>query len=417
MSVKMKKYSVTFIILLMTLSSLAIINIHVKPAQAPPLRNLTVQSTPIDGINFTINGTSYTTNTTANLDVGTSNVFNVTMPKTWMNGTDKYTFIRWEDNSTNPVRIITLQSDTTIIAFYAHVKVYVNQPQGYIPGVPEGTHFQIDIMIETNGFVDFGTPSICGWSVDLQVNPDVISINTTAPSPPPFPPPPPDAKIIGSEAGYVMYDYDQLLGSPNPPALLPGTAYPTTGYWDEITEIFVPMPSTGFGDYMTQTYYGGPAPLVTIEVTSKNETAYSLIDLLDVKWVDGNNKWHDVDNVIDGHYNPPPPNYTLTVESTPIDGINFTIGTTTYTTNTTVELQKGTYTVTMPSTWTVGADQYNFVKWENNSTNPLRTIDLTSNKTIIATYERALENYTLTVNSVPIDGIDFTINGTSYTTN
>ncbi|RLI44156.1 hypothetical protein DRO69_07995, partial [Candidatus Bathyarchaeota archaeon] len=146
-------------------------------------------------------------------------------------------------------------------------------------------------------------------------------INTTAPPPPPFPPPPPDAKIIGSKAGYVMYDYDQLLGSPNPPALLPGTAYPTTGYWDEITEVFVPLPSTGFGDYMTNDYYGGPAPLVTIEVTSKNDTQGSLIDLLDVKWLDGNNVWHDVDVVVDGYYGTPPaePSYSSAIGSGPIE--------------------------------------------------------------------------------------------------
>jgi len=80
------------------------------------------------------------------------------------------------------------------------------------------------------------------------------------------------------------------------------------------------------------------------------------------------------------------PVYNLTVESTPIDGINFTIDTTASTTNATVGLKEGNYTVTMPSTWMVGTDKYNFSQWEDASTNPVRTISLTADKTIIATY-------------------------------
>jgi len=77
----------------------------------------------------------------------------------------------------------------------------------------------------------------------------------------------------------------------------------------------------------------------------------------------------------------------LTVESTPIDGIDFTINATAHTTNSSVSLLEGTYIVTMPSTWMDGADQYNFVEWEDSSTNPVRSISITSNITIIATYE------------------------------
>jgi PKD repeat protein len=83
-------------------------------------------------------------------------------------------------------------------------------------------------------------------------------------------------------------------------------------------------------------------------------------------------------------------NYTLTVNSLPIVGVNFTVGSTTYVTNQSVSLLEGPHTVTMPSTWMNGTDQYNFVEWEDNSTNPQRAILLTSNKTITATYELAL---------------------------
>jgi len=40
----------------------------------------------------------------------------------------------------------------------------------------------------------------------------------------------------------------------------------------------------------------------------------------------------------------------------------------------------------MPDTWIDGADVYNFVEWEDASTVPSRTISLTADTTITATY-------------------------------
>jgi PKD repeat protein len=51
-----------------------------------------------------------------------------------------------------------------------------------------------------------------------------------------------------------------------------------------------------------------------------------------------------------------------------------------------VSLLEGSYAVSMPSVWMVGTDQYNFVEWEDTSTNWVRTIDLSSNTTMTATY-------------------------------
>jgi hypothetical protein len=50
------------------------------------------------------------------------------------------------------------------------------------------------------------------------------------------------------------------------------------------------------------------------------------------------------------------------------------------------QLDEGTYRVTMPQQVQVGSDVYNFKQWEDGSTNPVRTIDLTSDTTITATY-------------------------------
>lgn len=89
---------------------------------------------------------------------------------------------------------------------------------------------------------------------------------------------------------------------------------------------------------------------------------------------------------------PPPPTYILSVNSTPITGIQVTTKKEetelpTYMTPATIELEEGTYLVTVPSNHPVGADIYNFVQWEDGSTDPTRTINLVANKTITATYE------------------------------
>ncbi|RLI46253.1 hypothetical protein DRO69_03470, partial [Candidatus Bathyarchaeota archaeon] len=429
---------------------------------------LTVNSVPIVDVNFTIASKTYTTNKSISLLEG---LYTVTMPSTWTVGTDQYNFVKWENNSTNPTRVVSLTSNTTITAIYnqSYVKVYVNQTLGYIPGQPSGQTVTVDIIIEVTNITDNSPGGIVGWTIDIQVDPDVLNLTTA----------------IGAEPGYFLWEFANFYSYSAPS--LDFSLNATTGF-GEITELLLGVPG-GAGDYWSG------YKLVSFNMTSKSETAYSLIDLIDVYYMT-DSKWYPVDEVIDGYYNPVPvltvestpidginftidsttyttntsislpkeatvtmpltwtvdtdkyifrhwednstdpvrtlnlvsnttitatyglvQNYTLTVNSEPIAGVNFTIGSTTYLTNTSVSLLEGSYTVTMPSTWIVGADQYNFVKWENNSTNPTRVVSLTSNKTIIATYERVLENYTLTVNSVPIDGIDFTINGTSYTTN
>ena len=181
-----------------------------------------------------------------------------------------------------------------------HVKVYVDMPQGFIPGVAAGSTVTIDIMIVTTGITDCEPDGITGWGMDVEVDPDVLDINLTTNLPPPIPPPPPKAKVIGAKEGYFLYGYTAMMGL-GAPTLLPGTSDPLTGYWDEISEMIMPTPAGGAGDYISSTC----PKLVTLEVTSKSETAYSKIDLIDVEYMDATGAWHGVEEVIDGHYNPP----------------------------------------------------------------------------------------------------------------
>jgi len=180
------------------------------------------------------------------------------------------------------------------------VKVYVNQPLGYIPFVTPGSKVTIDIYIETSGIDDWADPNdgVVGWGLDLRIDPNVLSIDTTVVTVPP--PPHSDAKVIGARAGYFMWEYAQwyMLST----SLLGGTADPTTGYWDDVVEAYLPTPSLGPGDYTSGLY----PKLVTFEVTSKSDTQPCLIDLIDVEYVTPDGTVHPVDVVEDGYYGTPP---------------------------------------------------------------------------------------------------------------
>jgi len=210
------------------------------------------------------------------------------------------------------VLIISLIFTVTLIAAIkpakaAYVKFYVNQPSGYIPFQTPGANqaVVVDIYIETSGIPDgWGVQQgITGWGIDLRVDPNVLSINTVAPPPPPMPPPPPDAKVVGAQAGYCMFTYAGYYGLAD--NLLPGSADPTTGYWDDIVESLMPVTYGGIGDSMTAYY----PKLVTILMTSKSDTQPCLIDIIDAEYVLADGSVHKVDIVLDGYYGQPPPRH------------------------------------------------------------------------------------------------------------
>lgn len=83
-----------------------------------------------------------------------------------------------------------------------------------------------------------------------------------------------------------------------------------------------------------------------------------------------------------------PPKWNLSVNSTPIAGVPFTIeGINMFVTPWSGPLVEGTYVITMPANVIVDEINYNFVSWEDGSTNPARTINLLSDMTLMATYE------------------------------
>jgi len=275
------------------------------------------------------------------------------------------------------------------------VTFYVKMPNGWIPGVAPGDLVPVEVWIDSPP--DAG---IVAWTLSLQWDPTVLEIGYFVPFPPP-------GITLDVAEGSWLKNWTDTYPWPDGTTFLEGSIDKEGGK--------VTTTSCGINkwrDLPSGAGAGGTGQLVIYYFTSLSETAYSPLDLIDADCEYGTTeKVFSVDVVIDGHYNQP---LVLTVESTPIDGINFTIDTTTYTTNCSVSLLKGDYTVAMPSTWMVGADEYNFKHWEDDSTDPVRTVSLTTNLTITATY---VPVYNLTVESLPIGGIDFTVDATAYTTN
>ena len=180
---------------------------------------------------------------------------------------------------------LTLVHMTMPVKAQHHVKVYVDQPLGFIPGVAVGGKVTVDTIIEVSGIFDNTPESIVGWLMNIAVDPTVLGI---------YAPP----QYRGATGGYFLYDFafDQGYSTPT---LSPGTANPNTGYWTNLGEVIMPTPPGGAGDG-----YSG-RKLVTLFFYSKSNTAYSRIDLMEVKYVDATGTWHPVDEVVGGNYNLP----------------------------------------------------------------------------------------------------------------
>jgi len=114
---------------------------------------------------------------------------------------------------------------------------------------------------------------------------------------------------------------------------------------------------------------------------------------------------------------PPPPTHTLSIYSSPIDGVSFNLDGESHVTPLSTTLDEGNHTVVVPSTVDVAEKTYNFKNWEGGSTNPARTINLVRDTSITAYYEETPPaTHVLSVSSTPITEISFTVDRTEYTT-
>jgi parallel beta-helix repeat protein len=107
------------------------------------------------------------------------------------------------------------------------------------------------------------------------------------------------------------------------------------------------------------------------------------------------------------------PYYELTVTSSPITGVTFTINGVLKTTPYNEWLLEEPYILVMPDTYTVGDAKYLWDKWNDGVTSRSRTVTMNNDISLTGCYTGPY--YRLTVTSTPITGIPFTINAASKT--
>ena len=84
---------------------------------------------------------------------------------------------------------------------------------------------------------------------------------------------------------------------------------------------------------------------------------------------------------------PPPITYTLSVSSTPVAGVLFTLDDQQHTTQWSGSLTEGPHTIRMPSSVIVDSDTYNFDRWSDGDANPEKKVDLQADMSLVATYK------------------------------
>lgn len=93
-----------------------------------------------------------------------------------------------------------------------------------------------------------------------------------------------------------------------------------------------------------------------------------------------------VDDLVVSATQPPTPSYLLSIDTTPVTGVSFSLDGLEKTTPYSADLDVGSYTIIMPSSVSSGGITYTFSKWNDDSTNPQKTITLTSDASLTATY-------------------------------
>jgi hypothetical protein len=82
-----------------------------------------------------------------------------------------------------------------------------------------------------------------------------------------------------------------------------------------------------------------------------------------------------------------PKQYTLTIDSSPISGVQFTLSGSTYTTKFSKSLLAGNYTLSFPTEVNVGGVKYVFSGWSDGFSSSTRTITLNSDISLTVYYK------------------------------
>lgn len=126
----------------------------IEPPPPPPPENgeysLTVESNPLTGVPFTINGQQANTPKTFTLTEG---AHTVVMPSSVVVGEDIYNFKVWENGSENPERTVNLIADLVIIATYEKPSLPPETPPSATSGILEIHAFLGENQVSASGVV------------------------------------------------------------------------------------------------------------------------------------------------------------------------------------------------------------------------------------------------------------------------
>lgn len=370
--------------------------------------------------------------------------YRITMPLNVLAGTDTYTFLQWEDGSTNPERLINLLSDMTITATYKppapppppqYVLTISTATVGGTTNPASGSYsYDEDTSVEVSALPSSGY-SFDHWVLDGanagSTNPISLVMDADHSLQAVFAlvPPVQYTLTIASEEGGTttpvpgnyLYNTGTSVEVSAAPAsgynfnhwLLDGVSYSTnpivivmtgnralTAYFSTVP----PPPPTRYKLNLATTIGGSTVPTpgiieydagATVTVAAVPNTGYDF-----TRWeLDGISSTQnpitvvmDKDHMLLAVFTttpppPPEPTHTLAITSAPVTGVPIQVDGTSYSTPTPpITLQEGTHIVECPANVQSGNDIYNFQQWEDGSVNVKRTITLTTDTTIMASY-------------------------------
>lgn len=98
-----------------------------------------------------------------------------------------------------------------------------------------------------------------------------------------------------------------------------------------------------------------------------------------------------------------PSTYALSVSSSPISDVSFTLDDVSYTTKSSMSLDEGKYVVAVPSEVDVSGTTYVFVNWSDGSAASTKTVNLSSDISLTAYFEEEIQPLEITITS-PLTG-------------
>lgn len=405
------------------------VSIFAEYVPVVPQHTLAVTATPIN-VSVDVNGVAYQTPTgPITLDEGT---YVVTVPEV-VTTPEQYTFVRWNDGSTNPAITINLTSDVTLEATYA-VRTFdltirvagsgsgTTDPSPGTYPYPEGTVVAVKATPAPGSRFDHWTLNETNvgadnpYSVTMDANYILTAVFTK------------EEYLLtiatsGTGAGTtepMPGTYPHVSGTVVPVTALPAEDGSYFDYWildgaDAGSDN--PISVTMLADHSLVAVFTKPVPPDRFDLTISpaiggttdpppgvhrydEGTQVSVTALPDTdagctfgKWVlDGTDVYDnpisvtmDANHTLQPIFNAPP-KHQLSMGSTPVTGVLVSVNGATYLTPASDTLPEGTYVVMVPATHMVGEDKYVFAKWEDESTEPSRTLDLTTDTAIVATY-------------------------------